>query len=118
MITDNGRGRLVFSIFNHLFLSLSALLCLLPFINMLAVSLSGSTAVAAGDVTFWPLNFTLKSYEYIIQSKAFLLALLVTMERVALGVSLNMFLTILTAYPLSKEKNAFRCAGAPTRGSS
>lgn len=104
-------GRRIFIIFNYIFLSLTALLCLLPFINLLATSLSSSTAVAAGDVKFLPVDFSLKSYEFVMKSKSFTQALFISLERVVLGVGLNMLLTILAAYPLSKEKGTFKYRG-------
>jgi len=48
-------SRKIFIIFNYIFLTLTALLCMAPFINLLATSFSGSTAVAAGDVNFLPV---------------------------------------------------------------
>ena len=45
-------GRKSFLIFNYLFLAAVCLTCVLPFVNLLAVSFSGNTAVAAGKVTF------------------------------------------------------------------
>lgn len=45
--------------------------CVLPFINLLAVSFSGSTAVAAGKVGFVPVDFTLASYKYILEDGSF-----------------------------------------------
>jgi len=44
-------------------------------------------------------------------SKAFSKAFFVTIERVVLGVGINMFLTILVAYALSKEKKDFKWRG-------
>lgn len=40
--------------------------CVLPFVHLLAVSFSSSSAVAAGKVGFLPVEFTTSSYEYVI----------------------------------------------------
>jgi len=80
----------------------------MPFINILAVSLSGSTAVAAGKVNFLPVDFTFSSYLFVIKSERFIEAFLVTIERVLLGTGVNMMLIVLCAYPLSKEKQQFK----------
>lgn len=103
--------RKLFIVFNYILLSLTALLCLLPFVNLLATSLSSSTAVAAGDVKFMPVDFSFKSYEFVMTSQSFTRALLISLKRVALGVSINMLLTIIVAYPLSKEKSSFKYRG-------
>ncbi|GBF74699.1 ABC transporter permease [Paenibacillus sp. 598K] len=74
----------------------------------MAVSFSESAAVAAGQVTFWPVDFTLKSYDFIVSRPEFLRSLGITLERVVLGTAINMLLTVMVAYPLSKEVKAFR----------
>lgn len=98
-------GRTVFNIINYTILIVTSLICILPFINLLAVSFSGSAAVTAGKVVFWPVDFTTKAYEFALANGKFFKALVVSMERVLLGVSLNIILMILTAYPLSKAKD-------------
>lgn len=97
-------GRKVFLIFNYVFLTTAGLICLLPFINLLAVSLSSSSAVAAGSVSFIPKEFTLSSYKFVLESARFMKAFWVSIKRVLLGVSINMLVMICTAYPLSKNK--------------
>ena len=107
----NTFNRKLFIVINYIFLIFVSLLCLLPFINLISISLSGSSAVMAGDVKFWPVDFNLKSYEHVIKSQAFIKSVYVSIKRELLGVSVNMILTVLAAYPLSKEKNAFKSRG-------
>jgi putative aldouronate transport system permease protein len=102
------RSRRTFLIVNYLFLAATAAACLLPMLNVLAVSFSASSAVSAGAVKLWPIGFTLKSYEFVIGKPEFGKAFLVSLARVAVGVPLNMLLTILVAYPLSKDRKHFR----------
>lgn len=101
-------SRKVFLVLNYVFLVLSGILCILPFINLLAISFSSATPVALGDVSFWPKEFTLKSYEFIMQNTTFFKSFFVSIARVALGVTVNLLLIVLTAYPLSKSKDQFR----------
>lgn len=96
-------SRRVFQLFNYLFLIALGLLCLMPFVNIIAVSFSESSAVVAGKVTFWPVGFTLKSYQYILNNAVFLRTFGNTLVRVIGGTLLNMLLTIMVAYPLSKD---------------
>lgn len=97
-------SRNIFNTFNYAFLIFTSLLCILPFINLLAVSFSGSAAVSAGEVRFWPVDFTTKAYEFALSGGKFFRALMISVERVILGVTLNLLLMVLTAYPLSKTK--------------
>lgn len=101
-------GRRAFMISNYIFLSFMALICLLPLVNVLAVSFSSSNAAAAGYVKLWPVEFTTSSYEYALYKPQFLRAFGVSVRRVGLGYLINMAVVILTAYPLSKEKGGFR----------
>lgn len=91
----------------YLVLILAALSCLLPFIHLFATSLSSSSAVAAGSVGFWPVEFTTYSYEFALESGKFFKAMLVSFRRLFLGTIVNLILCILTAYPLSKTKDQF-----------
>ena len=102
------KGRLVFEIFNYIILISAALTCLLPFVNLLAVSLSNRSAVAAGEVLFWPVDLDLSAYEFILHSNRFIRSFLISLQRVALGVAINIVVIILTAYPLSKSSKDFK----------
>lgn len=98
-------GRKVFLVFTYSVLVTFALLCLLPMIHVLAISFSKSSAAAAGLVTLWPVDFTFKAYEYVASKPEFIRSIIVSFERVFIGVPVNMVLTILIAYPLSKDEN-------------
>ncbi len=100
--------RKCFTIFNYILLISLALICLLPMINILAISLSSSAAVSSGEVRFWPVDFTWESYNFVIEKPEFMTAFWVSVKRVLIGVPLNMLLTILTAYPLSRTNKQFR----------
>jgi putative aldouronate transport system permease protein len=103
------KGYRVFSFINYTMLIVTGLICLAPFITLLAVSFSDRAAVSAGKVFFWPVGFTLSSYEFALQGGKFLRAFIVSVERVLLGVGVNLILMICAAYPLSKPKE--RLAG-------
>ncbi|RED85267.1 MULTISPECIES: carbohydrate ABC transporter permease [Cohnella] len=108
MVERTSWGRRLFVVLNYVFLTALSLTCLLPILHVLAISFSSSAMASAGEVVLWPVDFTLKSYEYVLGKEAFVQSILVTLQRVALGVTLNMLLTIVIAYPLSKEVQGFR----------
>lgn len=101
------RGMKVFTIFNYTFLSLLALSCLLPILNQLAISFSSSSAVAAGEVGLLPVDFTLDSYKYMADKPEFWRSLVVSLERVLLAVPLSMGVSVLAAFPLSRQDHEF-----------
>ena len=101
-------SRRLFLFLNAVFLILTALTCLFPFLNLLAISFSSKLAVVAGRVTFWPVEFTTKAYEFILRNASFQRSLVVSIKRTVLGVIVNLTLIILTAYPMSKSSQDFR----------
>ena len=102
------KGRIVFQIINYTVLTLLACVCLFPLINILAMSFSSASAVAGGNVSIWPVDFNLNAYEYVLRKAEFWDSLLVSVKRVLIGVPFTMLITILTAYPLSKERSQLR----------
>lgn len=102
------KGYRIFTFFNYAFIGIIALVCLLPIVNVLAISFSESGPAAAGIVTFWPVKFSLSSYEYCLGKVEFVNSLGISIVRVILGASVNVFMTVLCAYPLSKESTSFK----------
>ncbi|HHY58528.1 MAG TPA: carbohydrate ABC transporter permease, partial [Chloroflexi bacterium] len=108
MVREKDWRNTLFDVFNHVFILGLGLLALAPLINLLAISLSNSAAAMGGYVTFWPVNFTLENYLAIIKSPAIYRAFLISVERTLLGTAISLFLTIITAYPLSKSAREFK----------
>ena len=92
---------------NGIVLIFVTLLCLFPILNILATSLSSQAAVSANRVTFYPVEFTLASYETVIHRAAFWTASWISVKRVILGVIINVVITVMMAYPLSRPVNEF-----------
>lgn len=88
-------------------LFLAAVMSLLPIIHTVALSFSDKAAAVAGKVGFLPIGFNLSAYEAILVDKQFWRSFLISIERVVLGVSINMIVTVLAAYPLSKTRRQF-----------
>ena len=92
----------------YLALLFCGLICLIPILNTVAISLSDKTSAALGLVRLWPVNFTPVSYGNMLEETQFWVSFMVSVKRVIIGVSLNMVVTIFTAYPLSKSSSQFR----------
>jgi len=101
-------SRKVFIVFNTAILVFLALICLLPLLNVLAVSFSSKAAAATGMIKLWPVDFTLASYRYVLSKQEFMTSMGVSIERLFLGLLVNMVLTVLVAYPLSKDNKTFK----------
>lgn len=108
MTHNKSWGRRVFLVGNYCFLGLVSLLCLMPIIHILSMSLSSGAAASAGKVILWPVEFTTAAYENVFGKPEYLRAFAVSIRRVVLGTAFSMLLTIITAYPLSKDTQHFR----------
>lgn len=99
------RGQKIFSVVNFFLLTMITLSCLLPLMNILALSLSSTEAAAGGEVTLYPIGFNLIAYKNTMQRQAFWQSFLNSLIRVGIGVPLNMILTILAAFTLSRRED-------------
>lgn len=108
MIENKGiRGMARKSIIYFVVLMLG-LMCLLPLMNILAISFSGSAAVAANKVGFFSVDFTTAAYDKILEDNQFWRSFMISVVRVVIAVVLNVVLIVLMAYPLSKNKREFK----------
>ena len=89
----------------YLILTVVVLICLYPFLNVVAYSLSGNTAVLSGKVTFYPIDFQLSAYkEILLKQTQIWTAMGISVTVTVLGTLLGLVLTVPAAYALSKEK--------------
>ncbi|MDE2824132.1 MAG: carbohydrate ABC transporter permease [Chloroflexota bacterium] len=84
------------------------ILCLIPILNSLALSLSDKAIVEAGSVFLVPRKINLTSYDIILEDRQFFRSFLISIERVMLGGIIHFVVTLLMAYPLSKDRSVFR----------
>ena len=99
-----GRQSLVdrgFEVLVTIIVTIIALTCILPILNIFSLSLSSARAVNSNEVTFLPVDFTLDAYESVFTNGALLRSMWYTIKATLLYVSISMFMTILCAYPLS-----------------
>jgi len=84
------------------------LTCVMPFLNVIAISFSSKSAILRGDVSFWPVEFETKAYEILFADKSMISCLFYTLKLTIIYTALAMVLTILMAYPLTKQRLAGR----------
>ena len=58
------RGERIFYTVNYVMLGSIALTCILPFIHIIALSLSERSAVDSGHVFFWPVGCSLRHIRF------------------------------------------------------
>lgn len=102
MVQDKTIGNRIFDTVNYTLLLLIALLCVMPFIYVLAVSFTSPAEVAKGGLILWPEEWSLASYRYIFSTNTLVRSMLVSIYITVLGTLINLIFTSLMAYPLAK----------------
>ena len=93
----------LFNYTNGFFLILAGTICVLPMLHVLAQSFSSENAILSGRVGIVPVEAHIKAYKAVIQKTGMVDALLFTAYMTILGTSINVLITALAAYPLSKR---------------
>lgn len=108
MAIKTSTSRKIFVIFNYTFLAILALICIFPFIHLLALSFSSDEFTMQGKVSVYPMGFTLDAYMILATKPEFFKAFGISVARTILGTSLALLVIILTAYPLSKSSKVLK----------
>ena len=88
---------------NYILLLVLAFVCLYPFLNVIAYSLSGYNAVLSGKVTFYPIDFTLSAYQQILGKTQIWNSMRTTVLVTLMGTGLSLILTVFASYALSRN---------------
>ncbi|MBQ8953613.1 MAG: carbohydrate ABC transporter permease [Clostridia bacterium] len=77
---------------------------LYPLIFVVSASFSDSDAISLGRVYLWPVQPNLKGYETLLKDNSILLGFKNSIIYLVVGTSINMLLTTLLAFPLSRRE--------------
>ncbi|MFE6075531.1 carbohydrate ABC transporter permease [Paenibacillus sp. NPDC057886] len=97
------RGDRIFNIVNHFLLIIITLIVIYPLVFVLSASFSDPQAVLRGEMFLWPKGINFHSYEKIFQNKDILRGYSNTLIYTLVGTLINLVMTILAAYPLSRK---------------
>ena len=97
------KENVVFDTNVNLVMICTLLVCFLPFVYMAALSFSSSKAIINNQVLFWPVGFNLDAYKQIFTYPNFFQAYGNTFIYTIGGTTIAMLMTIMFAYPLSKD---------------
>jgi putative aldouronate transport system permease protein len=99
----DSRGDRIFSIFNYAFLTVILVAVLYPLVYVVSASFSEPAAVTAGEVFLWPVRPTLIGYEKIFEHPAIMKGFANSVFYAVVGSTVNVVMTMLAAYPLSRK---------------
>ncbi|MGN7454411.1 carbohydrate ABC transporter permease [Paenibacillus pasadenensis] len=101
-MVERSPGRL-FDAVNYVLVLLAIVVCLAPFIHIIAISLSSGRAIGSGEVSFLPVELTFEAYVKVFSDPSMISSLGFTVFLTLLSTVLSMAATIAVAYPLSKR---------------
>jgi len=93
----------LFDILNYTIMIIVLVATIYPVIIMLSSSFSSAESLMAGKVKFLPVDFTVEGYKAVFKNESIWTGLKNSFFYMIVGTSVNMILTILAAYPLSRE---------------
>ncbi len=93
----------IFYLIVNTILTLIMLVVLYPCIYVLSASFSSATAVTSGKVILWPVEFSLEGYRAVFKENSILLGYRNSIFYTVFGTCINLFITCLAAYPLSRK---------------
>ncbi len=97
-------GNVAMDIFIYVVLALVCLTCVLPFLHVLAKSLSSEAYVIARKVFLWPKGFTLDAYRKVLYDQSIVRSMYISIVMTVSFTAIGLFLTLCAAYPLSRKQ--------------
>lgn len=91
-------------VFIYLFIGILSIICLIPFIHVLAMSISGNGAVISNQVFLIPKDVNFEAYKTVFGDSAMMRSLWFSIFVTISFTLLGMFLTICGAFALSRKR--------------
>nr|WP_245363865.1 carbohydrate ABC transporter permease [Cohnella thailandensis] len=85
-------------------IGVAMLICLIPFLHIVAVSLSTKDAILSDRVTIWPQGWDWHAYEVVFSDSRMLRSMGLTIFLTVSFTIISMIMSICAAYPLTKER--------------
>lgn len=92
-----------FDIVCYLLITLTVIVCLVPFLHVTALSFSSNIAVMSQKVTLFPVEFSLDAYKEVFSDESMLRSLFLTVWMTLLFSVIGLLITVALAYPLSRK---------------
>ncbi|TQR05520.1 carbohydrate ABC transporter permease [Psychrobacillus soli] len=103
MFDEHDKTWRFFKIFNLIIVALLCLSIILPFLNILALSLNEGTDAQRGGISFFPREFSFENYIEVFKQSTILNAFGISLFRTVVGTIISVFLTAMAAYALKTK---------------
>lgn len=98
----------IFPVVNVILMIVIMIVTLYPVLNTVAISFNEGTDALRGGIKLWPRVFSTKSYESILTDPAVYQALWISVSRTVITTILNLVLTSMLAFALSRKEYVLR----------
>ncbi len=98
------REDMAFSFMVYVLLTFVLIIIAFPLIYLVSASFSSPQAVISGRVWLLPVDFTIKGYEAIFKDSSIIRGFLNSLYITVVGTGINILMTVLMAYPISRKK--------------
>ncbi|WP_286173553.1 MULTISPECIES: carbohydrate ABC transporter permease [Clostridia] len=98
------REDMAFSFMVYVLLTFVLIIIAFPLIYLVSASFSSPQAVISGRVWLLPVDFTIKGYEAIFKDSSIIRGFLNSLYITAVGTGINILMTVMMAYPISRKK--------------
>ena len=97
------RGDRMFYLLVNIVVAILGLIVLYPLVYILSSSFSSPSAVAAGKVVLFPVDFSLRGYKAVFEYQSVYTGYRNTIFYTVVGTMINIALTMVAAYPLARR---------------
>ena len=101
---NSSTGDKVFIILVYVLLSAVMFIVLYPLIYIISASFSDPQAVVSGKVVLWPVDVTLRGYKAVFKNPKIITGFINSFIYMGVGTVVNLIMTMLCAYPLSRKE--------------
>ena len=95
-------GDRIFMVIVYIILTFCLVVVLYPLIYVVSASFSSSAAIRSGEVWLYPVDITLQGYEAVFSNHQIMTGFLNSFIYTFAGTAVNLVMTMLCAYPLSR----------------
>lgn len=107
-VRSRNRKDIIYDTFIGIFMIVFLIVTLYPILNTLAVSFNDGIDSVRGGIYLWPRMFTLKNYETVFNNPNLKQAAFISVSRTVVATILQVFLTAMLAYVLSRKEFLFK----------
>lgn len=97
-------GDRIFMVIVYIILTFCLVVVLYPLIYVVSASFSSSAAIRSGEVWLYPVDITLQGYEAVFSNHQIMTGFLNSFIYTFAGTAVNLVMTMLCAYPLSRKE--------------